>query len=540
MLPALKRIWKIARVVRRHGLDAELDPHLRYPAAKVLLRLLFGRSKYDVDSPFAVRLRQALQELGPIFVKFGQSLSTRADLFPSDLIQEMSILQDQVPPFDSSEARAIIERSLGNPINSVFQEFDDISIASASVAQVHRATLSGGEEVVVKILRPGIAEQIDLDIKVMKLLANVLEFLWPHTRNYRAKDVIQSYYDTLSDGLDLMVEAVNANFFRKRFENDEFLRVPGIYWNLTRTDVMVMERVGGIPIRDVEELKSASVDLKKLTQNLVSSFFVQAFYDGFFHADLHPGNLFVTESGQLNIVDFGIMGSLTEQDRGYLAENITAILRRDYKTVGEAHIRSGWTPPDISIEKFEVRIRTVCEPFVGQPIGEVSFGLLMGRLFRIARDFNINIQPQLLMFQQTYVNLEGLTRSLDSEIDIAGTVRPVLESWVRQRAGIASLGSSIKSEAPHWIGAAPEIPRLVHSVLLHMHRNQIQNPAGRKQGALNEFENIYGKLFFGVLGAALLTGAALDWSWDGFGFSTFVLGIGSAICLKMAWPQKRR
>ncbi len=538
MLATLKRIWTIARTVRRHGLDTELDPHLRFPAAKVLLRLLFGRSKYDVDSSFAVRLRQALQELGPIFVKFGQSLSTRADLFPSDLIQEMSILQDQVPPFDSSEARALIESSLESPIDSLFRDFDDISIASASVAQVHRATLSTGEEVVVKILRPGIAEQVELDIKVMMLLANVLEFLWPHTKNYRAKDVIQSYYDTLSDGLDLMVEAANANFFRRRFENDEFLRVPRIYWNLTRTNVMVMERVNGIPIRNVEELKSASIDLKKLSQNLVSSFFVQAFYDGFFHADLHPGNLFVTESGQLNIVDFGIMGSLTEQDRGYLAENIIAILRRDYKTVGDAHIRSGWTPPDISIEKFEVRIRTVCEPFVGQPIGEVSFGVLMGRLFRIARDFKINIQPQLLMFQQTYVNLEGLTRSLDPEIDISSTVRPVLESWVRQRGGIANLSSSIKSEAPHWISAAPEIPRLVHSILLNMYRNQMQNPAGRKQGVLNGFEKVYGKLFFVVLGSALLIGALLDWSWDGFGFFTIMLGIGSAICLKMAWPQK--
>ena len=538
MLATLKRIWTIARTVRRHGLDTELDPHLRFPAAKVLLRLLFGQSKYDVDSSFAVRLRQALQELGPIFVKFGQSLSTRADLFPSDLIQEMSILQDQVPPFDSSEARALIESSLESSIDSLFRDFDDISIASASVAQVHRATLSTGEEVVVKILRPGIAEQVELDIKVMMLLANVLEFLWPHTKNYRAKDVIQSYYDTLSDGLDLMVEAANANFFRRRFENDEFLRVPRIYWNLTRTNVMVMERVNGIPIRNVEELKSASIDLKKLSQNLVSSFFVQAFYDGFFHADLHPGNLFVTESGQLNIVDFGIMGSLTEQDRGYLAENIIAILRRDYKTVGDAHIRSGWTPPDISIEKFEVRIRTVCEPFVGQPIGEVSFGVLMGRLFRIARDFKINIQPQLLMFQQTYVNLEGLTRSLDPEIDISSTVRPVLESWVRQRGGIANLSSSIKSEAPHWISAAPEIPRLVHSILLNMYRNQMQNPAGRKQGVLNGFEKVYGKLFFVVLGSALLIGALLDWSWDGFGFLTIVLGVGSAICLKMAWPQK--
>ncbi len=537
MLATLKRIWTIARTVRRHGLDTELDPHLRFPAAKVLLRLLFGQSKYDVDSSFAVRLRQALQELGPIFVKFGQSLSTRADLFPGDLIQEMSILQDQVPPFDSSEARVLIESSLESPIDSLFRDFDDISIASASVAQVHRATLSTGEDVVVKILRPGIAEQVELDIKVMMLLANVLEFLWPHTKNYRAKEVIQSYYDTLSDGLDLMVEAANANFFRKRFENDEFLRVPRIYWNLTRTNVMVMERVNGIPIRNVEELKSASIDLKKLSQNLVSSFFVQAFYDGFFHADLHPGNLFVTESGQLNIVDFGIMGSLTEQDRGYLAENIIAILRRDYKTVGDAHIRSGWTPPDISIEKFEVRIRTVCEPFVGQPIGEVSFGVLMGRLFRIARDFKINIQPQLLMFQQTYVNLEGLTRSLDPEIDISSTVRPVLESWVRQRGGIANLSSSIKSEAPHWISAAPEIPRLVHSILLNMYRNQMQNPAGRKQGVLNGFEKVYGKLFFVVLGSALLIGALLDWSWDGFGFFTIVLGVGSAVCLKMAWPK---
>ncbi len=537
MMSTFRRIWTILRTIRRYGLDVELDPYLRYPMVKVIFRLLFRQSKYDAASPLAVRLRQTLQELGPIFVKFGQSLSTRADLFPSELIEEMSILQDQVPPFDSSKAREIIEKSLDNSIDALFREFDDISVASASVAQVHHAKLINGDEVVVKILRPGIAEQIHLDIKVMLMLATAVEVLWPHCKRYRIKEVILSYQDTLSSGLDLMVEAANANFFRKRFENDEFLRVPRIYWSFTRTDVMVMERVGGIPIRNVEEMKAASIDLNTVVQNLVSSFFVQAFYDGFFHADLHPGNLFVTRTGQLNVVDFGIMGSLTELDRGYLAENITAILRRDYKTVGDAHIRSGWTPPDISIEKFEVSIRTVCEPFVGQPIGEVSFGALMGRLFRIARDFNINIQPQLLMFQQTYVNLEGLARSLDPSVDISSTVRPVLESWVRRRSGVSNLSSKIQAEAPHWISVAPEIPRLVHSILSNMQKNQMENSAGHRNSSLNGFKLLYRNLFLGMLGAVFLVGAVVDWNLGGFGFLTFFLGALSAVCLVLARPK---
>jgi len=529
---------KIAKTARAYGLDLEFESELRFPLVQVLLQLLFGKAKHDLDSPFSVRLRHVLQELGPIFIKFGQSLSTRADLFPSDIIREMSVLQDQVPPFDSREARSQIETSLGSSIDSIFSDFDPISVASASVAQVHHATLLNGDEVVVKILRPDIEKQIDLDIKVMLLLAKILEFLWPRTKHYRAQDVILSYRDTLASGLDLMVEAANANFFRKRFENDEFLKVPSVYWHLTTKHVMVMERVGGTPIRNVEELQSAFIDTQKLAKDLVSTFFIQAFYDGFFHADLHPGNLFVTESGRLNIVDFGIMGSLSELDRGYLAENITAILRRDYKRVADAHIRSGWTPPDISIEKFEVSIRTVCEPFVGQPIGEVSFGALMGRLFRMAREFNINIQPQLLMFQQTYVNLEGLTRSLDPEIDISSTVRPVLESWVRKQSGFSSLGSNLKTEAPHWMSAAPEIPRLVHSILLNMHRNQMQNPASREQKFVAGFDRIYGKIFFSLLGFSSLMAAVLDWSWDGFGILTILFAVVAICSLIVAWPKK--
>ena len=534
-----QRLWQIGKIVRQYGLDADLEPYLKFRFAKYLISLLFGTSDYDQGKPFAVRLREALQELGPIFVKFGQIMSTRPDLFPEDIIQELSLLQDQVPAFDSREAKAIIEKSLGAPIESIFSQFDEISVASASVAQVHHAVLQNGDEVVVKVLRPDVNSQISRDVEVMLILARLFRTFWPKAKNYHAVEAVKTYGETMVNSLDLMIEAANANRFRTRFQEDEFVYVPKVYWNHTHSNVMVIERVGGIPIREIENMKSAGIDLTELAENLVKSFFVQAFYDGFFHGDLHPGNLFVSESGQLRIVDFGIMGNLTDVDRQYLAENIMAILRRDYQAAVDAHIRAGWAPHDISLQRFEVSIRTLCEQYVNQPVGEISFGRLMGRMFRMTREFGINIQPQLLLFQKTYLNLEGLTRMLDPELDISKTVSPVLESWARQRFSVGRLNENIKMESPHWISVAPEIPRLVHSVLSNMQENQMREQGIGSERSSRGPDARYRGFFFALLGSATLIAAILDWNSDGFGFLTLLLGVATAVCLNIAWPRKK-
>ena len=535
LLNRTRRLWEIGRTARRFGLDAELEPVLKFRYAPQVMRLLFGESDYNAEVPFAVRFREALSELGPIFVKFGQIMSTRPDIFPEDVIDELKLLQDQVPAFGVEEAKSVIEKSLGMSIDSVFESFDDIPVASASVAQVHHAVLLNGDAVVVKVLRPGIGAQIERDVEVMRLLAKLFEVLLPKRGNYNAIEAVESYGETMSNSLDLVVESANANRFRMRFEDDEFMYVPRVYWELTRSEVMVLEQVQGIPIREIERLTEAGVDLTALADNLVSSFFTQAFYDGFFHGDLHPGNLFVTEEGKLNIVDFGIMGDLSEIDRRYVAENIMAILQRDYHASAKAHIRAGWAPPDLPVQQFELRIRTVCEQVINQPVGQASFGQLMGRLFRMTREFGINIQPQLLLFQKTYLNLEGLVRSLDPNLNISASVRPVLESWMRHQYSVSHLTDHLKQESPQWALTVPELPRLAHSVLTKMQQQQSNE---RGTGALSsKQEEFYRRVFFTILGGIALIAAIVDWNGSGFGFLTLVLGIAAAVFLKISWPR---
>ncbi len=530
-----KRLWEIGRTARRFGLDADLQPHLKFRYVQTLMRMLFGDSDCNTDAPFAVRLREALQELGPIFVKFGQIMSTRPDIFSEDIVAEMKLLQDQVPPFGGDAAKAVIEQSLGCAIDAVFESFDDIPVASASVAQVHHAVLRDGTEVVVKVLRPGVRAQIDNDVGVMLALARLFEFVLPKARHVNAVDAVESYGDNMRSSLDLVVEAANANRFRMQFENDEFLYVPKIYWELTRVDMLVLERVEGIPIRDREKLIDAGVDLSALADNLVTSFFKQAFYDGFFHGDLHPGNLLITPAGRLNIVDFGIMGNLSDVDRRYVAENIMAILQRDYHASATAHIHAGWAPPDLPIEKFEIRIRTVCEQVINQPVGQASFAQLMGRLFAMTREFGINIQPQLLLFQKTYLNLEGLVRTLDPNLDISASIRPVLESWMRHQFSVSRLADRIRHESPQWALTAPELPRLAHSVLSRMQASQSSE---RSKALSLRHEEIYRRVFFTLLGGITLIAGIVDWNSSGFGFLTFVLLAAAALFLRISWPRR--
>ncbi len=536
----IRRLWQIARTVRKHGLDADFESYLKFALIRHLLNLLFGKPGYDPKRPYGARLRDALQELGPIFVKFGQMMSMRADVFPDHIARELQPLQDQVEQFSSAAARTRIEQAAGKPIAEIFKSFDDIPAASASVAQVHHAVLQSGEDVVVKVLRPGIEKQVKLDIDVMLTFARLFRAFVPQARNYNPIEVVQSYAATITDSLDLMIEAASCNRLRVRYQNDEFLNVPRVYWNHTHSDVMVMERVRGIPIRKVEELKKADIDLKKLSENLINMFFTQVFDDGFFHGDLHPGNMFVSETGVLNIVDFGITGSLSDMDRSYLVDNITAILNRDYREVANAHIRSGWAPHDISAERFEVAIRTICEPFNDQPVGQLSFGALMGRLFLMTREFGIVIQPQLLLFQKTYLSLEGLTRMLNPDLNIPDTVRPILDNWVRQKYTLRAVGDNLKAEFPHWFASSSEFPRLVHSVLSNMHAEHMRQQSLRRTGPEQGLERFYRKLFFAALGIGSVLIALFDWLLNGFGTLSVVLLIIGAVCLNRAWPPQKK
>ncbi len=534
-----QRLWQIAKTARRHGLDEDLEPYLKFAIVRYLFNLLFGAPHHDPNKPYGARLRDTLVELGPIFVKFGQMMSMRADVFPDHIVKELRPLQDRVEPFPSQAARQRIEKAIGKPISEVFSQFDDIPVASASVAQVHHAVLKSGEDVVVKVLRPGIEKQVRLDIQVMLTFAKLFRMCWPKAKNYNPIEVVQSYAQTMTSSLDLMVEAASCNRFRIRYSNDEFLNVPRVYWNYSRPEVMVMERVDGIPIREVDALREAGVDLGKLSENLIKMFFIQVFDDGFFHGDLHPGNMFVSESGVLNIVDFGITGSLSDIDRSYLVENITAILKRDYREVVNAHIRSGWAPHDISAERFEIAIRTICEPFNDQPVGDLSFGTLMGRLFLMTREFNIVIQPQLLLFQKTYLSLEGLTRMLNPELNIPNTVRPILDNWAREKYTLRGLSENLKAEFPHWITDSPQLPRLIHTVLANAHTQQMRELSQSRNGSHEGLDRLYHGLFFSVLGVASLLALLVEWLLSGFSLFSLLLILVGAGCLKKAWPRSR-
>ncbi len=532
-----QRLWQIARTAHRHGLDEDLEPYLKFDIIKQVFNLLFGTPQYELDRSYGARLRDALQELGPIFIKFGQIISMRPDVFPEHIVRELRPLQDRVEPFSSQAARSRIEKALGQPIAEIFSQFDDIPVASASVAQVHYAVLKSGEDVVVKVLRPGIEKQVRSDIQVMRTFARLFRICWPKAKNYNPVEVVQSYAKTITNSLDLTVEAASCNRFRVQYLNDAFLSVPRVYWKYSRAEVMVMERVHGIPIREVDALREVGVDLGQLSENLIKMFFVQVFDDGFFHGDLHPGNMFVSESGVLNIVDFGITGSLSDLDRNYLVDNITAILNRNYRAVVEAHIRSGWAPPDISPERFEVAIRTICEPFNDQSVGDLSFGTLMGRLFLMTREFNIIIQPQLLLFQKTYLSLEGLTRMLNPELNIPDTVRPILDNWVREKYSLRSMGQKFKSEVPHWMTDAPELPRLIYQVLNNMRYQQLRELSVKNTGRASGRERAYRKMFYLVLGVSSLMAALIEWNLSGVSLLSVLLIVVGVVCLGEARPR---
>ncbi|MCC7005404.1 MAG: ubiquinone biosynthesis regulatory protein kinase UbiB [Ottowia sp.] len=441
----------------------------------------FARHTYwrGRDARPGVRLRLALEKLGPIFVKFGQVLSTRRDLLPTDIADELARLQDQVPPFATEEAIARIEAALGQTIHQVFSSFDTIPIASASIAQVHLATLRGlahqpntiGREVAVKVLRPHMVTMIERDLALLRTLAHWVELFSADGRRLKPRAVVAEFDTYLHDELDLIREAANASQLRRNFSQDPMLCVPEIFWDWCRRDVMVMERMHGIPISRTDTLKAAGVDLAALARTGVEIFFTQVFRDGFFHADMHPGNILVSVQpstlGHYIALDFGIVGALSEFDKNYLAQNFLAFFNRDYHRVALLHIESGWVPHDTRVEALEGAVRAVCEPYFDRPLKDISLGLVLMRLFQTSRRFNVEIQPQLVLLQKTLLNIEGLGRQLDPELDLWATAQPFLARWVKQQLGWRGFTARLKDEASHWAQLLPQMPRLATQYLQH-------------------------------------------------------------------------
>ena len=459
----LFRLVKILSVSLRFGLEEFVLGHERVRGLRALVRgLLFWRR---LDQPRAVRLRLALEALGPIFVKFGQVLSTRRDLLPPDLADELAKLQDRVPPFPADEVTAVLLKVYRRPVDQVFQQFDRTPIASASVAQVHIARLHDGREVAVKVLRPGIARVIAHDLALLDAGATLVQALWADGKRLKPHEVVGEFAKHLEVELDLMREAANASQLRRNFASSGLLLVPEVFWDYCATEVMVMERMHGTPVSQVDAMRAQGVDIKRLARAGVEIFFTQVFRDGFFHADMHPGNILVTPEGRYVALDFGIMGTLSAEDKHYLAQNFIAFFRRDYRRVAVAHIESGWAPKDTNVEDFEAAIRTVCEPIFAKPLKEISFGRVLMRLFQTSRRFNIEVQPQLVLLQKTLLNIEGLGRQLDPDLDLWVTAKPFLERWMSEQIGWRALVRHVREEAPLWATLLPQLPRLLHRYL---------------------------------------------------------------------------
>lgn len=412
-----------------------------------------------------IRLQQALIALGPIFVKFGQVLSTRRDILPDDIAETLACLQDQVPPFASEQAKAIIEEVYGQSLNTLFKSFDSEPLASASIAQVHTAVLHNGQAVVIKVLRPGIEKIIRRDIALLYRFANLIERLWPKSQRLRAREVVAEFEYCILNELDLVREAANASQLRRNFQGSDLLYVPEIYWPYARPQVLIMERIEGISIANLTALKQHGINFKKLAERGVEIFFTQVFRDCFFHADMHPGNIFVAidkpEEPRYMAVDFGIMGSLSPADQRYLAENLLAFFKRDYRRVAELHVESGWVSGDTRLDEFEAAIRSVCEPIFERPLKEISCAQMLMRLLQTAGRFNMQVQPQLLLLQKTLFNIEGLGRQLYPELDLWITAKPFLERWIKQQLGVKALWRKIRDNAPYWAERLPDLPDLV-------------------------------------------------------------------------------
>ncbi|KJV32617.1 ubiquinone biosynthesis protein UbiB [Aquitalea magnusonii] len=464
----ISRFFKIVSTLYRYGLDDFFQGHSRLGFVHSLLKLC--PVPRDVSAPLPERVRLALESLGPIFVKFGQVLSTRRDLLPPDYADALAHLQDRVAPFDGALARQVIEQSFGQPVENLYVDFEITPVASASVAQVHKAWLkqpdgSRGREVAVKVLRPGIQPVIEQDLALMATLAGWVERFFIDGKRLKPREVVAEFDKYLHDELDMMHEAANASQLRRNFTGSDMLIVPEVFYDYSNRQVLTLEWMHGTPVGQIERLREQGVDLRKLSRFGVEIFFTQVFRHGFFHADMHPGNIFVAEDGRYIALDFGIVGSLTDEDKHYLAVNFLAFFNRDYHRVATAHIESGWVPKETRAEELEAAVRTVCEPIFEKPLSQISFGLVLLRLFETSRRFNVEIQPQLVLLQKTLLNIEGLGRQLDPELDLWDTAKPFLTKWMNEQIGWRGMLRTLKQEAPQWATTLPTLPRKLNEAL---------------------------------------------------------------------------
>ncbi|NIP73716.1 MAG: ubiquinone biosynthesis regulatory protein kinase UbiB [Gammaproteobacteria bacterium] len=544
----LMRLLYINLVLVRHGLDELIIATHLFRPVRFLIYLAPWYWLRGKRAPRGVRIRRALEDLGPIFVKFGQILSTRRDLLPDDIAEELARLQDRVPPFPGAQARAIIQQTYGKPLAELFRTLDETPLASASIAQVHAATLHDGREVVVKVLRPGIERVIRRDVSLMFYVAGLAERYWREGRRLRPREVVAEFEKVIYDELDLVREAANATQLRRNFEGSALLYVPEAYWPLARTNVIVMERISGTPISDIEALRRQGIDLKRLAEDGVEIFYTQVFRHNFFHADMHPGNIFVSPEGQYIAVDFGIMGTLTPEDQRYLAENFLAFFNRDYRRVAQLHLESGWIPPGTRVDEFESAIRTVCEPNFNRPLKDISFGQVLLRLFQTARRFNMEVQPQLVLLQKTLLNIEGLGRQLYPDLDLWTTAKPFLERWMSEQLGARAFARRMRENVPQWSEKLPELPLLMHDYLRRAAKGA---RGGDRNGEV--LERLRGELrrsnrrtVTAISGAALVVSAALLLGLDGYAprmiadvpIGTWVLGtLGALLLVGAAWRR---
>lgn len=533
-MTAFFRLLQILRILIRYRLDT-LVPHERLPLmARLLLSLfqLFPESKLSRGE----RLRRACEDLGPVFIKFGQLLSTRPDLVPADMVVELDHLQDNVPPFAPATFQQLVEKSLGAPVDELFAEFERTPLASASVAQVHAARLKDGREVVVKVIRPGIETTIEQDVVLMLWLARLLHRFSPDGRRLRPVEVVEDYRHTIFDELNLQREAANASQLRRHFAKSPLLYIPEVYWEYCRPGVMVMERIYGIPVTNIDELKAQNTDMKLLAERGVEIFFSQVFEHNFFHADMHPGNIFVSrehpQRPQYIAVDMAIVGSLNTEDQYYLARNLLAMFRRDYRQVAELHVQSGWVPETTRINEFEGAIRSVCEPIFERPLKEISFGQVLISLFQTARRFDMEVQPQLVLLQKTLLNIEGLGRQLYPDLDLWATAHPYLERWLENRFHPKSLMGQLKRYGPEWMEKFPEVPHLVFNALEQAKNLSEIAPELHAVARQERQQQVYRRRYRrrGWIGAAAFVGAAVS-AWPLVGESlatlppsTWVLG----------------
>ena len=538
-MKTLYRLIVINFTMARYGLD-EIILSIHFFRPLRLLGLINPFNWFRSSSlSQAERLRLCIESLGPIFIKFGQMLATRRDLLPPDIVDELEKLLDRVPPFPLQQARGIIEQELEKPIDELFHSFDDKVMASASIAQVYNAELPDGESVVVKIVRPNIEARIRQDIRLLMVLARLADRYWQEAKRVKPVQIVEEFEKTLLNELDLVREAANASELRRYFEDSNDLYVPRVYWDYCKTRVMVIERIEGIPVSDIEQLKQHKINLEVLSRKGVEVFFTQVYQNNFFHADMHPGNIFVSpenpDDPKYIAVDFGIMGSLSTQDQRYLAENFVAFFNRDYRRVAELHVDSGWVDRDTRIDDFEAAIRTVCEPMFQRPLAEISFGQLLVRLFQTARQFNMEIQPQLLLLEKTFLHIEGLGRQLYPQLDLWDTAKPFLERWLSEQLGVRALVKGLKKNLPYIAENLPDLPQLAFKTLHKIANDELQVEFKSKQLEMlqKEIRQSNARNIRAITGGSFVISASIIAGLDGL--APVMIGSGQFLMPLVSW-----